>query len=148
MHPALMWMIAGLALLIVELMAGSFFLMWIGAGALLTALLAVFVRVAWVQWLFFALASLVLLLATRPLARKLHGGVTLPSNVDSLKGMEGQVLEEINFRLNTGRVRVRSDEWRARSAEVIAPGTHVVIDGIEGTTLQVRPADTQSEPEV
>jgi membrane protein implicated in regulation of membrane protease activity len=90
----------------------------------------------------------VLLLATRPLARKLHGGVTLPSNVDSLKGMEGQVLEEINFRLNTGRVRVRSDEWRARSAEVIAPGTHVVIDGIEGTTLQVRPADTQSEPEV
>jgi len=148
MHPALMWMIAGLALLITELVAGSFFLMWIGAGALLTALLAVFLPATWVQWLFFALASLVLLLATRPLARKLHGGVTLPSNVDSLKGLEGLVLEEINPRLNTGRIRVRSDEWRARSAAVIAPGTHVIIDGIEGTTLQVHPADAQSEPEV
>ncbi len=148
MHPALLWMIAGLALLIVELVVGSFFLMWIGAGALLTALVAVFVPSAWVQWLFFALASIVLLLATRPLARSIHGRVTVPSNVDSLKGQEGQVLEEINPRLNTGRIRVRSDEWRARSAEIIPVGAHVVIDGIEGTTLQVHPADTQPDPEV
>ncbi|MCE5241169.1 NfeD family protein [bacterium] len=148
MHPALMWMIGGLALLIMELVAGSFFLMWIGAGALLTALLAVFVPSAWMQWLFFTLASLVLLLATRPLARSIHGSVTVPSNVDSLKGQMAVVLEEINPRLNTGRVRVRSDEWRARSDTVIPAEAHVVIEGIEGTTLQVRLADTQPEPEV
>jgi membrane protein implicated in regulation of membrane protease activity len=147
MHPALLWMIAGLALLIVELVVGSFFLMWIGAGALLTALLAVFLPTAWVQWLFFALASLVLLLATRPLARTLHGRTVVPSNVDSLKGQEAMVLEEINTRQNTGRVRVRSDEWRARSTEVIAPGRHVIIYGIEGTTLQVHEADVLPEPE-
>lgn len=148
MHPSLIWMIAGLALLIVELVVGSFFLMWIGAGALLTALLAVFVPTAWVQWLFFALSSLVLLLATRPLARSIHGRVTLPSNVDSLKGQEAVVLEEINRQQNTGRVRVHSDEWRARSAEVIPPGQHVIIEGVEGTTLQVRRANTQPDTEV
>ena len=148
MHPALIWMIAGLALLIMELVVGSFFLMWIGAGALLTALLAVFVPTAWVQWLFFTLSSLLLLLATRRLARSIHGSVTLPSNVDSLKGMEGVVLEEINRQQNTGRVRVQSDEWRARSAAVIPPGAHVIIEGVEGTTLQVRPADAQPDTEV
>jgi membrane protein implicated in regulation of membrane protease activity len=148
MHPALMWMIAGLVLLIIEVMHGTLFLMWIGAGALLTALLAVLVPTPWVQWLFFTLCSLVLLVATRPLAHRIHSRVVLSSNVDSLKGREGVVLEEINRQLNTGRIRVQSDEWRARSAEVIAPGTHVIIEGVEGTTLQVRPADTQPDTEV
>ncbi len=32
MHPALIWMIVGLGLLIIEMMVGAFFLMWIGAG--------------------------------------------------------------------------------------------------------------------
>jgi len=148
MHPALMWMIAGLVLLIIEVAHGTLFLMWIGAGALLTALLALAVPLPWVQWLFFTVSSLVLLVATRPLARRIHSRVVLHSNVDSLRGVEGVALEEINRQLNTGRVRVRSDEWRARSAEVLAPGTHVIVEGVEGTTLQVRAADTQPDREV
>lgn len=142
MHPSLIWIIIGLALLIVEMMVSSFFLMWIGAGALLTALLAAIVPAAWVQGLFFALASVVLLLATRPLARSMHARVTVPSNVDSLIGSEAVVTQRIDSHANTGRVRVRSEDWRARSVSPIEVDTHVLIYAVEGTTLMVSPSDS------
>lgn len=145
MHPSLIWMIVGLAVLIVELMVGTFFLLWIAAGALLTALLAAFVPIGWVQWLFFAFSSLVLLLATRPLARSVHASVTTPSNVDSLIGAEGLVVERVDPRANTGRVRVRSEDWRARSASAIEADTRVMIYAVEGTTLLVSPCEVERE---
>ena len=144
MQPALWWLIAGLVLLMVELMHGAFVLVWVGAAALLTALLAVFVPVVWVQWLFFALASVVLLLATRPLARSIHGRVTVPSNVDSLIGQEAVVLEAIDPQANTGRVRIHSDQWRARSESCIPAGAHVIVQSVTGTTLQVTPVAGQA----
>jgi len=142
MHPSLVWIIIGLALLIVEMMVGSFFLMWIGAGALLTALLAAIVPTVWVQGLFFALASVVLLLATRPLARSMHGRVTVPSNVDRLIGAEGVVTQAIDSHANTGRVRIGAEDWRARAASPIPDQTRVIVYAVEGTTLMVSPSDS------
>ena len=52
-------------------------------------------------------------------------------------GLQGTVLEAIDPAANTGRVRVRSEEWRARSAASIKQGAQVVIEKIEGTTLLV-----------
>lgn len=144
MNPALAWMIAGLALLIAEMFHGGLFMMWIGAAALLTALAALFIHTEWALWLIFAVASIGLLIASRGLARSIHGRVTVPSNVDSLVGLQGTVLEAIDPAANTGRVRVRSEEWRARSAASIKQGAQVVIEKIEGTTLLVveLPAET------
>lgn len=146
MHPALVWMIVGFVLLIVEVVASTFFLMWIGAGALLTALLSAFVPIPWVQWLFFAVASLALLLATRPLARTMHARVSVHSNVDSLIGTEGIVTEAIDPNENTGRVRIRSEDWRARSPSFIPAKSRVIVYAVEGTTLMVS-CDPNIEPE-
>ncbi|MEN6644824.1 MAG: NfeD family protein [Armatimonadia bacterium] len=142
MSPALAWMIAGLVLLILEVFIGSFFLMWIGAGALLTALAALLFGQAWVQWLVFAVVSAILLAVSRPLARSIHGRVTVPSNVDSLIGQQAVVLEVVDNQANTGRVRMRSDEWRARSDSVIQVDSRVIITGVEGTTLLVKPLES------
>ncbi len=138
MHPALFWLIGGIVLLILEMAVGSFFLMWIGAAALLTALLALLVSAMWAQWLFFVFVALVLLILTRPMAHKLHARVVVPSNVDSLIGQEGVVLEAIDPVANTGRVRIGSEEWRARSDTTIAAGEKIVVQAIEGTTLRVQ----------
>lgn len=138
MHPSLAWMIAGLVLLIAEMFHGGLFLMWIGAGALITALCSLFISIEWVQWAIFAVSSVVLLIASRPLTRSIHARVTLPSNVDSLIGLQAVVLETIDPVANTGRVRVRSEEWRARSPVAIKQGAHVVVEKIEGTTMQVK----------
>lgn len=138
MNPALAWLIAGLALLIAEMFHGGLFLMWIGAGALITALCALFVTPDWAQWTIFAVSSIILLIASRPLTRSIHGRVTVPSNVDSLIGLQGTVLEAIDPAANTGRVRVRSEEWRARSPIAIKQGAHVTVEKIEGTTMLVK----------
>jgi membrane protein implicated in regulation of membrane protease activity len=117
---------------------GAMFLMWIGAGALITAFAALFVHTDWVLWIIFAVSSVALLIASRPLARSIHGRVTVPSNVDSLVGMQGVVLETIDPLANTGQVRIRSEQWRARSAAPIKQGAHVMIERVEGTTLMVK----------
>lgn len=143
MNAALMWLVAGLVMLILEIFLGTFFLMWVGAGALLTALAALlFPQAAWVQWLVFAIISAVLLIVTRPFVRSIHARAVVPSNVDSLIGQQAVVLQEINNQANTGRVRIRSDEWRARSDRIVAADCHVVVTGIEGTTLLVKPLES------
>lgn len=141
MSPALLWMIAGLALLIIEVMVGTFFLMWIGAGALVTALAALLFPQAWVQWLVFAIVTSLLLAVSRPLARSIRSQATVPSNVDGLVGQQAVVLQTIDSHANTGRIRIRSEEWRARSDSVVAEGDYVVVTGIEGTTLLVKPVE-------
>lgn len=142
MSPALLWMIAGLAMLIIEVVVGTFFLMWVGAGALITAVAALlFPGMVWLQWLIFAVVSSVLLAVSRPFARSLHARVTVPSNVDGLIGQQAVVLQTIDGHANTGRIRIRSEEWRARSDSVIPDDEKVVITGIEGTTLLVKPVE-------
>jgi membrane protein implicated in regulation of membrane protease activity len=144
MHPSLAWLIAGLILLIAEMFHGGLFLMWIGAAALFTALIALFTTTQWILWVVFAVSSVILLLASRPLARSIHGRVTVPSNVDSLVGQQGVVLETIDPLANTGQVRIRSEQWRARSSAPIKQGSHVVIEKIEGTTLMVKEVPAES----
>lgn len=139
MHPGFMWMIAGLVLLIIEMITTTFFLMWIGAGALITALASLWVSPLWAQWVIFSVVSTILLIASRPLVRSIHGRVAVPSNVDQLVGQTAVVLEAIDPQANTGRVRIGSDEWRARSEERIAQGEQVVVESVAGTTLRVRP---------
>jgi membrane protein implicated in regulation of membrane protease activity len=56
MSASLLWMIVGLLLLIIELFSMTFFLMWIATAALLTALVALFIPLAWLQWLFMLLS--------------------------------------------------------------------------------------------
>ncbi|MEN6404708.1 MAG: NfeD family protein, partial [Armatimonadia bacterium] len=92
--------------------------------------------------LVFAVVSAILLAVSRPLARSIHGRVTVPSNVDSLIGQQAVVLEVVDNQANTGRVRMRSDEWRARSDSVIEVDSRVIITGVEGTTLLVKPLES------
>ena len=139
MSPWLIWLIAGIALLIAELLTMSFFLLWIACGALLAALATLFTTAGWVPWMVFCVASVVLLLVTRPLARSLHGSVTVQSNVDRLLGLEAIVLETKDNKQNTGLVRIESDQWRARSIQVIEKEQHAIVTAVEGATLIVEP---------
>ncbi len=142
MSPALVWLVVGLGLLILELFTMTFFLMWVACGALLAALSAFLTTAPWVPWMVFSVSSVVLLLATRPLARSLHGKVTVPSNVDRLVGQTAVVLESIDNAANTGRVRIESDEWRARSTgDVVLEGQRVIVERVEGATLIVQSAE-------
>ncbi len=145
MQPWMLWMIVGLVLLIIELSMMSLFLLWIAIGAFAAGIVAIFVPIAWVQWLVFGLSSLLLLIATRPLARSVHASVTTPSNVDALIGGRAMVIETVDPLRNTGRVRIGSAEWRARSDETIPADSWAEVTAVQGATLLVQPLQEESE---
>ncbi|MFW5867121.1 MAG: NfeD family protein [Armatimonadota bacterium] len=132
------WIIVGVIALIIDLLSGTMFMLWVAGGCFVGgAVAALFPEVAWAPWAAFAGSTAVLLYLGRPLARRFQQQTLTPSNVDAVIGQEGIVLEAIDPVSNTGRVRIGSEEWRARSDEQIDPGERVCVLGVEGATAVV-----------
>ncbi len=146
MSPGVAWLIAAIILLILEVFTGTFFILWIGIAAFIAGIFAFFAP-QWLVWIIFALASIFLLWITRPLAKRLHSALPMRTNVDALIGQTAIVIETIDPVANLGRVRVGSDEWRARADKVIERGEKVRVLAVEGTTLRVEPMPSEAAPE-
>jgi len=58
------------------------------------------------------------------------------TNIDAIIGREGIVLKNIARNVD-GRVKVGSEQWRARAEEDINEGDEVAVTGISGATLIV-----------
>jgi len=117
------WIIVGVIGLIIDLLSGTLFMLWVAGGCFVAAIVsALLPEVAWAPWAAFVVATSVLLYLGRPLARRFQQQRLTPSNVDAVIGREGIVLETIDPVQNTGRVRIGSEEWRARSDEQIQSG--------------------------
>ncbi|MFW6437791.1 MAG: NfeD family protein [Armatimonadota bacterium] len=132
------WIIVGVIALIVDLLSGTMFMLWVAGGCFIGgAVAALLPGVAWAPWAAFAVSTAVLLFLGRPLARRFQQQSLTPSNVDAVVGREGIVLETIDPVSNTGRVRIGSEEWRARADEHIPSGERVCVLGVEGATAIV-----------
>jgi len=59
------------------------------------------------------------------------------SGVAALLGRNAEVIERLRPR---GRVRLDAEVWNAEAAAEIEVGAEVVVTGVEGLTLRVRPA--------
>ncbi|MGI5816730.1 MAG: NfeD family protein [Armatimonadota bacterium] len=139
------WIIAGVIALIIDLLSGTMFMLWVAGGCFVAGVVAAaFPSLAWAPWAAFVGSTAILLYLGRPLAERFHQQKLIPSNVDALVGQEGIVLETIDPISNTGRVRIGSEEWRARSDEHIEPGQRVCVLGVEGATVVVTGWDPRS----
>ena len=93
----------------------------------------------WVEGLVFAVVSVLLLVAVRPVAKR-HM-LTRPAvlmNTEALEGQPAVVTEKVDR--HDGRVKIGGDIWSARTmdpAQVIEPGTHVTVVQIDGATAVV-----------
>lgn len=134
------WAIALVLLLIVEGVTAQLVTIWFAAGALVAMVAAAFKAPIWLQFTLFAVVSVVTLIATRPLARKINNRVKEPLNADRIIGMDGIVTEDIDNTDAKGLIKVDGAPWTARSAdgEKIESGTTVVIEKIEGVKAIVR----------
>jgi membrane protein implicated in regulation of membrane protease activity len=145
MQGYIYWLIAGVVALILELMSGTLFLIWVSGGCLVAGIAAWLFPVPWVPWFVFVAATSALLYFGLPLAQRVRERPGQPSNVDQMIGRHAVVLETIDPIENTGRVRYASDEWRARSDHRIEAGVTVDIERVEGTTLMVTDASSQEQ---
>ena len=135
------WMVIGVLLLGAELfiIEADFFLVFLGAAAILTGLLG-FVAPAvpeWGQWLIFAALALVSMVFFRErVYRQLRRDVPDMAN-DMLRE---QLQLPVGLPVDgTCRVELRGSTWTARNvgSVPIPPGAKVQIVGIDGITLSV-----------
>jgi membrane protein implicated in regulation of membrane protease activity len=132
-----MWFVAGVGLLVFELVTpGSLFAVFFGFAALLVGLLTV-VRLAgpeWFQWLLFSIFSLAgVLLLRRPIMQRLGvGAPALPG--EEMRGEWAVVTEEVRPG-DFGKVELRGTAWTARANRTIRVGERVPVDRIEGLTV-------------
>jgi membrane protein implicated in regulation of membrane protease activity len=144
---ALAWIVAGVVLLALELHHLAFYVLFAAVGCFAGALVAVVAPDAIpVQVLAAVLVALVGIVVVRPkvsdrlLSRR--GGHRSPGVHGGLVGHEVVTVDIVGGIDRVGHVELAGERWRAVSgADVaLAPGTRVLITGVEGTTLIVWPA--------
>ena len=138
------WMVLGLFLAALELVTpGSFFIVFFGVAALLVGLLDLWglAGPVWVQWLIFAILSVVSLLVFRnPLLRLVRADQPNASLVDALITETAHALEDIppdEF----GRVELRGSAWSAKNVatQIIHKGQRCTVQRVDGLKLYVLP---------
>jgi hypothetical protein len=137
------WMILGLALAVVEVMAPGTFFLWLGIAAGLTGLLVLVIPdVAWqIQLIAFGVLSIAIVVAWRTYQRR-HPTVSDDSTLNR-RGEQyvGRVFTLTEAIVNgRGTVKVGDSLWRADGPDLPA-GERVKVTGVAGTVLRVEKAE-------
>lgn len=134
---AIFWIVLFVILVVAEFATVQFVTIWFAAGALVAVFLSGFPF--WIQLIAFVAVSLVLLILTRPLVKKLTKKPYVPTNADLDIGASAKVIETIDNESLKGRVSLKGVDWSARSTDgaVIQEGQTVIVDRIEGSKLFV-----------
>jgi len=135
MELYLVWLIAGIALVIAELLTGTFYLLFLGIAALVGAAVAYAGAPFWAQ----AIASAVLAVAGVLWIQR-HNRMKRQPGMPSLDvGQPVRLDAWVNEADRLARVRYRDALWDAHvSGEIRGePGEVLYITGVDGATLRV-----------
>ena len=136
--PGWLWMIGGVLLLIAEVIAPGFFLVFIGAAAIAAGLFTVLFDLGLpAQLALFALYAIMAMLVGRRVYANQNVDSSDPllnDRVGRLLGRTVTVVEAVDE--HGGRVRVGDSEWSARGGPADV-GARVRISGIDGNCLKV-----------
>ncbi len=138
LHDGWLWAIGGVLLLILEVLAPGFFLVFLGAAAIATGLFTLMfdLGIAPQMVLFVIYTSLALMIGKRwygePDAPNALGGLNDPAK--RLVGKTATVVDPVDE--HGGRVKLGDSEWSARGGPA-ATGDRVEIVSVDGNCLLV-----------
>ena len=137
------WLIASGVFFIIEIFTVGFLIFWLGIGAL-AMLISFLTNNIIIQTAVFVISSGILIFATKPLVNKLTKTETVPTNVYSVVGKKGIVIEDINYSTGTGQIKSEGEVWSAKTNEQIniPKGTEIEIESIDGVKVIVKPLNT------
>lgn len=138
------WAAVTVVAVTVELLTPQLVSIWFGLGGLAAFIMAFFGVPFYVQVIVFTAFSVVLLFATRKMAKKILSGDKEKTNADALIGVKCVVKQKVDNIAGTGRASVSGLEWSARSASddvTFEIGEICTIDSIKGVTLIIEKAD-------
>ncbi|HEU0123879.1 MAG TPA: NfeD family protein [Bryobacteraceae bacterium] len=137
------WLVAAVVLLIVEVLTpGGFYFVFFGAGALVTALLAlagidnVLVQSA----ICLAVSLSAFAVFRKPLLARFEKGIPSRS-VDTLIGETATVAADLHPG-EFGQAELRGSNWKVRniSGAAIRAGERCIVEQVDGLTLHIRAA--------
>ncbi len=133
------WAAAAVCFGIAEAATAGLVSIWFVGGALAALAGAFFHAPLWVQIALFLAVSVILLVATRPLARRIRERA-VPTNLDRVLHQTGRVTERVDNERSTGAVYIDGKTWTARSEDgsVLEKDAMVEIVRMEGVKLFVR----------
>lgn len=135
-----LWAVVAVVCLILEMMAGDFFIICFSIGSLFAALVAAMGGGIYLQLTAFAIFTLVCLFWLRPFAKRyLHKGEDARiSNADALLGRKGRVVDTVKAG-GYGRVQIDGDVWKAVTTgeRDIPEGTTVTVTDRASTIITV-----------
>jgi membrane protein implicated in regulation of membrane protease activity len=133
----IVWLVAIGVLVLIELLTYGLYFAALAVAAIVPLVLSLLGVPVWIQALGFLGSAITALFFVRPLIQKWQGDKPeRMTNVDSLIGKQGIVLEEVTDR--SGQIKIWGEVWTARSAAPIAVGSKVVVEQIDGASLIVR----------
>jgi membrane protein implicated in regulation of membrane protease activity len=140
MDTYLLWAIAGIVLIIVEMLTGTFYLLVLGIAALVAAGAAWLGQSFWVQ----AVVTAAVTVAGVILVNRFRGKGTKAQKRSLDVGQSVSIESWISEADGLARVNYRNAQWEARVTGERVPGGKVFyIHAVEGNTLVVSPAKPQ-----
>ncbi len=139
MSDWIIWLVAGLVLLMLEMLAPGVFMMWLGLAALGTGLTTLSAGIGFeLQVVTFGVLAAISLAVGLRLRRH-------PTRLNTQQaGLAGRAATALTFRGREGRVRVGDSDWAARVPTDVKqpePGARLRVAGVDGTVLIVRPEE-------
>lgn len=131
------WTIIFLILLFVELITINLVSIWFAIGALFSAIVSIFTDSVLIQFLTFLLVSIVTLIITKPVVKKINKKKFTSTNLDRVIGQQGVVTKRIS-KDSYGLVKVLGSIWTATSDDFIDVGSRVIVQKIDGVKLIVK----------
>ena len=134
------WLIIIVVMAVIEIITLGLTTIWFAGGALAAFAASLMGANLVFQIIIFIVVSVLLLALTRPFAVEFLNKDRTRTNAESLLGMTGIVIQDIDNLKAQGLVSVQGQEWTARSVneEVILKDTHVEIEEISGVKLMVK----------
>lgn len=137
--PIWMWLAAGSALLVAEMLTVNLLFASLAFSAFMAAIANALGYNMAVQGFTFGVAAILSLFILRPIALK-HLKKTTPdfaTNVDALVGARALAITEVNEM--SGQVKLSGETWSARTESGVIPtGSKVEVLSIEGATAVIK----------
>lgn len=130
------WLITFLVLLFLEIITVNLVTIWFALGALAALITTTITDNTTIQFAVFIVVSIITLLATKPVVKKLRKRKVIPTNLDRVIGKEGIVTKDIS-KNSYGEVKVGGSVWTATSKEKIEKDSQIRVLKIEGVKLVV-----------
>ena len=136
------WLIAAGIFFVIEIFTTGFLIFWLGLAALFAMIASFFTTNLIIQTAIFVILSTLFMIFTRPIVNKFTKNKDLtPTNVYTIIGKKGIVLEDINNIDYTGKVKVSGELWSAISSSDLKKDTHIVVTDVDGVKLRVEPQE-------